>query len=103
MAWFRRKKSAADDVIAVMYDVIQTASDKWTLFSNTIIYKQEVPLVDRVTAFMVPFEEGLRANVPALRNPPDGLILMLVLKGIEKSGTHTRQEIETAFGLRLPD
>lgn len=102
MSFFGKKASKADAVIEALPHAIQNAADKWKVFCE-LPFTQETLLVDRVAAFLVPFEEGLRKNVKAFKDAPAGIALIVVLKGIERSGTHSKNEIEEAFGLRLPD
>lgn len=103
MFGFRKKQSKADAAIAVLPDAIQRAAERWTYYSETLVFKPEVTLRARIASFMIPFEEGVRKNMPALRDAPAAIILLVVAKGIERSGTHTRAQIEQALGFPLPD
>ena len=100
---FGKKKSKADAAIAAMPQAIERAAEKWAYFCETLVFKAEVPLVARIGSFLVPFEEDVRKNMPALRDAPGAVILLVVAKGIERSGTHSRAEIEEALGFPLPD
>ena len=100
---FRKKPSRADAAIAVMPEAIDFAADRWLYFCEQIIYKVDVPLMDRIAGFAVPAQQGIENNFPPLRNAPDGLLLMIIAMGVWKSGTHTREEIEAALGAQLPD
>jgi len=85
-----------------MDDTITHAADKWRYFCDNVPYRTEVGLADRIGAFSVPFNEGARKHIPELQNAPDGLLLMIIALGVEKSGTHSRIEIERALGVSLP-
>lgn len=100
---FQRKKSAADDVIEQMDELIGIAQRKWDQFCGLLPFKDDVPLKGRIAAFMVPFSEGARKNLPALRKAPEAVIFLIAAKGIERSGTHSRTEIEEALGIQLPN
>lgn len=100
---FGKRKGPAEAAIEVMDDTIFIAAEKWLHFCRTIPFKQDVPLADRIAAFAFPFMEGARQNVPALREAPDAFLMLIVAKGVEKSGTHARAEIEEALGVTLPD
>src|SRR5262245_53575890 len=100
---FQRKKSAADEVIEQMDELIGIAKRKWDESSTLLPFKDDVQLKDRIVAFMMPFSEGARKNVPALKKAPGAVILLIAAKGIERSGTHSREEIEEALGIQLPD
>ncbi len=90
-------------MIAVLDDTIDIVADKWLYFSKTLAFKEDVVLRDRIAAFYFPMFEGLRKNVLPLRKSPDAILLIVVAKGIEKSGMQTRGEIEEALGAPLPD
>lgn len=100
---FKKKKSEADEAVAVLPQTIEIVAGKWVYFCKSLPFKEDVPLIERITAFSVPMFEGIRKNVPALRKAPDALLLIIVAKGVEKSGTHTREQIEEALGAPLPE
>ena len=62
--WPFRKKSRADDAMALMPDAIEAARVKWLYFSKTLVFKDDVSLAHRIASFMVPFEKGLFDNYP---------------------------------------
>lgn len=93
----------ADDAIAIFPQAIDFVAGRWLYFCERIIYKAEVPLVDRIGGFAVPAEQGLENNFPPLRDAPKGILLMIIAMGVWKSGTHSRDEIEAALGVQLPD
>lgn len=100
---FKKKPSPADAAIAVMDDAIDFAADRWLHFCRARPMRADVPLVDRIGSFFVPFEDGLKANFPALAKAPGPLPLLIVAFGIKQSGTHTQAQIEQALGLQMPN
>ena len=100
--WPFKKESAADKAIENLIPAIELASNQWLSFCQRMPFKEGVPLEDRVLAFLIPFTEGLRAKIPALKSSPDAFILLVVAKGVEASGTHSTAEIEQALKIRLP-
>jgi len=102
MIWPLTKKSNADAAIAVSDDAIQLACDKWLAFNEQFKFKDNVELQEQIMMFAVPMSEGLKNNFPELRNSPDAALLLFVAMGVEKSGTHTAQQIEEALGSPLP-
>lgn len=100
---FRKKATAADRTIEVWDDAIAHAAEQWINYSKVLVFKSEVGLRERIFAFSVPMFEGLKNKFPPLREAPDAVLLLLVAKCIEKSGTHSRSQIETALGMPLPD
>jgi len=104
MMWpFRSKARDAERVIAVFDEAVALATDKWLMFSKTIVFKSEVALGERIQLFAVPMFEGLRSNYPPLKNASAAVLLLIVAKGVQKSGTHSRAEIEQALGAPLPN
>jgi hypothetical protein len=103
VVWPFKKKSKADAVIDVLDSSINFAADKWLYFIKALPFKDDVTLRQKVSMFMTPVGEGLRSNFPALRQANDAILLMIVAKGIEYSGTHSRAELEAALGLPMPD
>jgi hypothetical protein len=100
---FKRRKSKADEAIEVLPALIENAAGKWRDFYQTFQFKDGVGLDKKIWLFTTPFSEGVREHVPAMKDAPDGLILLIVAKGVEQSGTHTRAEIEEALGMPLPE
>jgi len=103
MAWPFKRNSKADVAIAVMDDAIEFASDKWLYFSRTLVFKDEVTLKDRIAAFLPLATEGLRGRFSALKDAPGAVVLLVVVKGVELSGTHSRAELEKSLGIEIPD
>lgn len=102
MFGFRKRRSKADAAFAVMDEAIALAADKWQFFCDKLPFRDDVELVDRIASFSVPFSEGAR-TLPALKDAPEALLLLIVAKGIERSGTHSRTQFEQALGVSLPD
>ena len=100
---FSRKRARAVAARELISEVVDIACEKWTYFHGSLPFKADVSLRDKISTFYVPFSEGLEQNIPELRDAPEGLVLMLIAKGIVKSGTHSRSEIEIALGAKLPD
>jgi hypothetical protein len=100
---FPKKPSKADAAVGRVDAVVAIAADKWSHFCKTLPFKNDVGLAERIYSFSGPFGEGLRQNVPEFRGANDGLILLIIAKGVERSGTHSRAEIEQALGMPLPD
>lgn len=103
MFGFRKKQSKADAALAVMDDAIGMAAEKWRYSCEKLPHRADLPLVDRIASFLIPFSEGARASIPAFKDAPDAVLLIMVAKGIERSGTHTRAQIEDALGIPLPN
>lgn len=102
MFGFGKKKSQADAAIEVLPDAIALAAEKWRYFCDTLPMKEGVPLADRIALFAVPFFQNLHATFPGLRKSPESVLFLIVAKGVELSGTHTKAQIERELGTPLP-
>lgn len=102
--FFRKNKegSSADEIIAVMDDAIQFAAEKWTYFTEALPFKDSVTLQDKIIGFVPPATEGLKNKFPALQDAPNPVYMLIIAKGVELSGTHSKEEIENALGVPLP-
>lgn len=99
-----KKPSKADAALAVMPKAIELVADRWRYYCETIPYRDGVPLADRIATFCIPMHEGLRTTFPVLRASPEPFLLIVVIKGIEHSGTHNTDELYGALGMPpLPD
>ena len=88
--------------MAAMPELVELVSEKWLSFSRALAFKEGTPLIDKITAFAIPAIDGLRKN-PEFRNVPESMLLLTVAFGIVKSGTHTKEEVESALGTKMPD
>lgn len=102
MIWPFKKKSNADAAIAVSDDAIQLSCDRWLAYNEQFKFKDSVALQEKIMMFSVPMSEGLKNTFPVLRNSPDAALFLFIAMGVEKSGTHTTQQIEEALGAPLP-
>jgi hypothetical protein len=100
---FRKKATTADRTIEVWDDAVGHAAEQWIYFSKVFVFKDDAGLRERIFSFSIPMFEGLRSTFPPLKEAPDSVLLLLVAKCIEKSGTHSRPQIETALEMPLPD
>jgi hypothetical protein len=104
MFGFGKRESKADAALAVMEDAIGLVTKRWRYMCETIPYKPDAPLADRIATFCIPMYEGLKNTFPTLKAAPEPFLLIVVVKGIERSGTHTAEELYGALGMPpLPD
>ena len=97
---FSSKKSAADRAVAAMPRAIEVACQKWVEFYAQDFAK-DMPLVDLVAFFVEGLEKGLR-QWRDFKTAPDAIFLLIAVKGIEKSRTHLRLQLESALNLEVP-
>ena len=97
-----KKPSQADEAMEVMDDAIQFAAEKWEYYVGVMNFADSVSLYEIIMTFMIPAEEGLKNNFAALQSAPEALSLVIIAMGVERSGTHSKEEIEEALGVPLP-
>ena len=96
---FRGKRRHAECVMAVLPNAIEIAANRWVDSLNSSTSEEQIPLRERIIMFSVHMFEGLRTSLAALESAPESLLRLIVVKGIERSGTHTSAQIEEALGL----
>lgn len=99
---FSRKKSAQDSASVIMDEAIVMASERWRVFTRSVVMKSEVGLRERIGIFARSFEPSLKIKYPALAAASDAVLLLIIAKGIQESRTFSRQDIEDALGITLP-
>lgn len=99
---FRKKRPDGDDVGAIIDRAIAFAAERWLIFTRAVVLDPETALRDRIGIFARSIDASLHARFPALVAAPDEVMLLIVAKGVEQSGTVTRSEVERALGILLP-
>ncbi|VXC88260.1 hypothetical protein [Sphingomonas sp. AX6] len=89
-----------DRALEAMPQAIDVAAQKWLDFQQLKFIDDD--LAQQVAFFLVPLEQGL-SKWEAFESAPDGFFLIIAVKAIEQSGTHSRRELENALGVRIPD
>src|SRR3546814_14270055 len=97
---FNRRKSKADMAIEWMPRAIEVASQKWSEFERQP-FAADWPLDEKIYQFSLALGKGLN-QWEAFKDSPNELMLLMAAKGVERSGTHLRIEIEAALGFPLP-
>jgi len=57
---------------------------------------------DRIAFFSPEFRVSLTRSFPLLAGAADEILLLIIARGVEKSGTHDRRHIERGLGIILP-
>ena len=97
---FTRKK--ADQVGETVDAAIALAAERWRDFESKSNLPDNINLRDRVRFFAAAFKNSLAAELPAMEAAPHEVLLLVICKGIEKSGRLSRQQIERQLGVVLP-
>lgn len=74
---FARRRSKADAAVAALPEAIDRAARKRAYFHDTLAFKPDVSLVQQIQMFLIPFEQGVNNDIPAVKNPPSGIMLLM--------------------------
>jgi hypothetical protein len=97
---FRRKTiQTADEMLSA---AIRATSGHWLAFSAGGSVPANLNLRDQIAYFARPLREELAKAFPQLAEADDQILLLVIAKGIEGSGTHSRGQIERQLGIVLP-
>ena len=97
---FGKKKTKADLAVEWLPRAIDAARLHWLEFEAQT-WTRSMPLTEKIPLFC----QGLEARLgqwKAYRNAPRGLIILIAAKGIERSRTHLRLEVEAVLNLQIP-
>lgn len=97
---FKRKKSKANVAIEWMPRAIEVAAHKWIEFELQP-FAQEMDLEQKLLLFSEGIGSGLK-QWQAFSDADDSLFLLIAVKGIERSRTHLRLELEAVLNFAIP-
>ncbi|KPP94317.1 hypothetical protein [Erythrobacter sp. HL-111] len=98
---FKSKKNKADAALAEMPRAIEIASEKWTEFEAQP-FAQSMSLEEKIYLFVEALKNGF-GEWKAFRDAPDGFFLLITVKGIERSKSYLRLELEKILGCPVPE
>lgn len=99
---FRKKTPVSSSAIEVIDEAIGFAAQRWLSFSLSVAVPPGAGLRYRIGLFARAIENSLHRRFPSLATAPAEVIVLIVAKGVEQSGTVTRGEIERELGILLP-
>lgn len=99
---FRKRRTPRRDALAIIDEAIVFAAHRWHHFSHSVAVQPGTGLRERIGLFARSLEASLHARHPELAAASDEVILLIITKGIEQSGTVPRGDIERAMGIVLP-
>ena len=99
---FKKKPVRRMHALAIIDDAIEFAAERWQFFSRSVAITSRSVLRERIGLFARSLEPSLHARHPALAAAPDEVMLLIIAKGVERSGAISRVEIERALGILLP-
>ena len=91
------------EIMALLEGDIPTVSREWLRFRESSAFPKGAPLVNQVRAFFSPMAAFLKKRHESRMPVPNEILLLVILKGIERTGTHTKSQLESALGKKLPD
>jgi hypothetical protein len=98
--WPFKKRSSSDTFLKLLPQIEQLVAERWVYFSNTLVFKEGVPLKERFLMFLQPMEEGIKMSFPQLRDSPQNLLMLAVARGVVRSGTVSK--VDLAASLNFP-
>lgn len=98
---FKQKKPDAALAAEWMPRAIDVAAQKWLDFESQP-FALGMDLEQKIFAFSEGLKVGLK-QWQAFKSAPDPIFLLIAAKGVERSGTHLRIQIESALRIPLPE
>ena len=96
----KKRKSREDEIAEQLHAeaarVVEILTGKWVQFQTMVPFRADVPLADRIEAFMMPAREGILQNVPIMRMAPNALIWEMIFVAVIESKTHPADEVSKA-------
>ena len=80
---------------------VSRAAAEWRHYRDSIYWDETEPLGILIKKFIPLFTEGLR-DIRHVEDFDDETITLIVMLGIEESGSHTFDELENALGRSPP-
>lgn len=97
---FKRRKSDADRAVEAMPRAINVAAQKWIEFEDQP-FAQQMDLGEKIALFTEGIRKGF-AQWSEFKNAPEGIFLLIAAKGIERSQTYLRLELEAVLNIPIP-
>ena len=97
---FKRGKSDADRAVEAMPRAINVAAKKWIEFEDQP-FAQQMDLGQKIALFTEGIRKGF-AQWSGFQNAPEGIFLLIAAKGIERSQTYLRLELEGVLDIPIP-
>jgi hypothetical protein len=99
---FPKKPSAAQAATAIMDEAIGLTAERWHGFTQSVAITTTAGLRQQIAVFARQAEADLRAKYRILESASDPVMLLIIAKGVQESGTFSRRQIEEALGITLP-
>ncbi len=97
---FTKRKSPADLAVEAMPRAIDIAAQKWVEFEAQP-FATEMDLTEKLHLFTEGIARGF-SHWKEFKDAPGGIFLLIAAKGVERSRTYLRLELEAALGIPIP-
>jgi hypothetical protein len=111
VGWFKalftqkKEKTESEKVLEIFGPAVTWAASSWTVFhqSMTMISGVEIKLDSLFPLALEKMSTRLKVDFPILDSKEgEVMIAVIVAKGIEISGTHSKEEVEKVTGTESP-
>ncbi|KRB81142.1 hypothetical protein ASE00_14095 [Sphingomonas sp. Root710] len=99
---FRKRIPAGASAVEIIDEAIDFAAQRWLSFSLSVAVPPGAGLRYRIGLFARSIESSLHRRFPPLTTAPAEVIVLIVAKGVERSGAVPRGDIERELGILLP-
>ena len=96
IAFSRLVEKMDEHAMICVYKIVE----RWKYFYNTFVFKDGVPLAEKIRIFSMPVREFVANNFPMLLSHPgnaDEMLINLVISAVYLAKTHPNKELEDAF------
>ena len=84
----QKEKELFERALLEMLPAAMHVSQKWTIYSNTLVFKDTVPLHEQVRLFSIPLADFFRNNYPSIFKTIPVVYLATLLIGIYLAKTN---------------
>ena len=96
MFW-KQRKTPEEQVKADTAAIIASLGPRWRYFYETLPFKDNVPLSDRIEAFATPAISSILQNYPSTKHAPNSLLWLMIFTAVRESETHSMAELNVAL------
>ena len=96
MFW-KKRKAPTDQVMDDAAKIIEALKPKWEMFCQTIPFRADVPLANRIEAFASPAMAGMMQQYPSTKSAPPSVLWLMVFTAVLESKTHPTADVNAAI------
>jgi hypothetical protein len=97
--FFKKQQSlpSAEEISALTSSATEDIKSKWIYYNQTIQFKAEIPLSEKIGSFLSPIYFFLQDKYPLLIEHSPEICWLAAVAAIFESGTHPVDELNLAF------